>query len=473
MKYAGILLSAYLLLPVVLLAQTGSSCGTAIPLTLDGVIRNYSTSSSNGSSEVCTSFTGSSPVTWFSFTTNSVAACPLLNIATSDNQRCEILLYTSCSGNMNNNLKDKSSMCFDDGQGLWAPSQTDPRTANTTYYIRIKTSTACTISISAQHHTPDNDDCLGATSISTTPVTDNNSCHLGGPEVTPMQLCAYTLENTAFYQFYVATAGPAIININSISCDNGNDNSSNGFQIGFFTGSCGSLVQEGPCSAGSGSFVQATTTSLAAGTKVYVAIDGDLGSNCQYTISGINILGVLNAEGFKNFSVWKRTSSNTLKWNATFDDAVYYEIEKSSDGNNFSSIGKTYKTSGSLKDVDYTFEDPNPFTITYYRVKKMGQNGKISISQIIQSKREIQELKLTMNTMISKNLDMKIETSFTGELNYSIINISGQLFYKGTTNASHGVAQLYKEVSSLPSGKYLILINNKQLQATRTFIKMN
>ena len=135
---------------------------------------------------------------------------------------------------MNNNLETNSSMCFYDGFGLWAPAETFVTDGGKTYYLRIKTSTACTISIAGQHHAPENDDCSGALSLGTVAIQDNNACHQPGPGVSPDQLCAYTLENTAFYQFYVATDGASIINITKISCDNGGINNSSGFQIGFF-----------------------------------------------------------------------------------------------------------------------------------------------------------------------------------------------------------------------------------------------
>src|SRR4030095_6280376 len=96
-------------------------------------------------------------------------------------------------------LNTASSMCFDDGAGLWSVSETFTLLPNTTYKLRIKTAISGTITIKGYSYTPPNDDCGGAFAISPVLITDNNADHLPGPGVVPGQLCASTLENTAFY----------------------------------------------------------------------------------------------------------------------------------------------------------------------------------------------------------------------------------------------------------------------------------
>ena len=124
----------------------GTDCSSAISLTLNGSTTNHSTSSSTGGNVLCTN-NGTTPVTWFRFTTNASAEPPLLNITAADGQPCEIAMYTSCSGNMSNNFESTSSMCFEDGTGLWAPAHNYSLSANTSYYLRIKTATSTNLQI--------------------------------------------------------------------------------------------------------------------------------------------------------------------------------------------------------------------------------------------------------------------------------------------------------------------------------------
>ena len=335
MKRVAVIVTVILMLPVFLKAQTGADCANAIPLIMDGVCRNYSTSPSTATSVTCTGYTGSSPVTYFSFTTNSTPDRVLIDITSPSGSSCEVLFYSSgsCSPALS-----ASAMCFDDGSGLWAPAHSYTLIPNYTYNLRIRTGSSGTITICARHYTPANDDCPGATSIGPTYKTDNNACHTAGPGVNAADLCASTLENTAFYTYIVETTGVSFININNINCDNQAANNSTGMQIGFYTGSCGSLTPLS-CYSNVGTFISASTSSLAAGTRVFVAIDGVAGSNCSYEINALNALVL--ATNIKYFSGWKTNSSNLLKWVTLQEQAgAYYEIQRSGDGNTFKTIGR-------------------------------------------------------------------------------------------------------------------------------------
>lgn len=473
MKYAKILVPAYLLLPLFLWSQTGADCADAIPLTLDGVCRTYSTSSSTGTSVICTDYTGSSPVTYFSFTTNSLPDKVLIDVTSPTSEPCEVALYTSGCGTM----YSTGGMCFDDGKGLWSFGYNFSIQPNTTYKLRIKTTKPGNITLCAKNYTPPNNDCNGAFSIGATEISDNNACHTPASGIAASLLCASTLENTAFYQFYVASDGYCVVNISSINCDNGNSNNSNGFQVGFFKGNCSSLEHLGCDSnsnVGSNSFLQFTTPVLTAGTKVVVAIDGIQGSNCSYKINGVNIMGVLAAD-LESFTGWKTTHSNVLKWTILNETEGHYIIERSENGRSFHSIGNVAgKQSGSRK-TDYSFEDNQPLKRLFYRIKQIGTSNKISVSRVVQIDRtDLPEITVNVvNPVVGNNLDITILSDHNLQLIYTITSVSGQTFVKGAINCSSGTTRFRKGISSLPSGKYVIDLVNKEKQLSRSFIKIN
>src|SRR5689334_16555335 len=279
--------------PVISFSQ-GSSCTNAYTLTVDGVYRNYAVSSSTGSCITCSmsGYSGNNGrLTFFKFTTNNADQCVLLDMGLSASYTMEIVLYTDCLAGAALPLGGVQyhTMCMSDGAGFWAPDLFNNLQANTTYYLRVRTENGFTgnLNISAKYYTPPNDDCLGATYLGASPIQDNNACHTPGPHVTPAMLCATTLENTAWYTYITQSAGNSTVTIDNISCDNGNNNNSNGFQIGFFTGDCNTLVPI-TCSSGSGGTVTATATGLTAMSRVYVAIDGYSGSNCSYSVRASN-----------------------------------------------------------------------------------------------------------------------------------------------------------------------------------------
>ena len=459
--------------PFWLLAQTGGSCGSAFPIPLDGVTRTFSTSSTTDDAVVCTNYIGKTPITWFSFTTNASATMPLLDIAAADNGNCEIAMYTACNGS--NTLQTPSSMCFDDGQGLWAPAHNYTLTPNTTYYLKIKTTTATQLTITGQSHAPTNNLCSGATPVGSTPINDNNACNRPSAEVTPGQVCAYTIENTAFYQFYVASTGVAIINISNIACDNGANNNGGGFQIGFFTGSCGSLVPLS-CTAGAGTnaFVQATTPSLSAGTKVYVAIDGDAGSNCKYSFNALNAFGVLADNEFKNFSAWTSQSANVLKWVTNVSKNVHFIIERSSDGSDFITIGQVSPSQAPGLSILCKFQDDSPLRTSYYRVKQVSSDGQISMSNTLRIERKPGKLnKVKVINPAKSDLFFQVNSDNNETADYTIVSPYGQTFDRGKLALAKGVNNLSKTIVTLPAGHYVLNISSKSFSQSVTFIKLN
>jgi len=448
-------------------AQSGADCANAIPLTLDGVVRSYATSSSTGSSQVCTSYTGAAPITYFSFTTNAASDKVLMDITAPTAEPCEVALYTSNCGV----LYFSGSMCFDDGQGLWSFSQSFSILPNTTYKLRIRTTTAGNITIGAKFYNPPNNNCSGAFPISATMLSDNNACHLPGTEVTAAQLCATTLENTAFYKYTVMTDDVTIINISNIDCDNGNLNNSSGFQIGFFTGSCGAMTPL-TCFAGSGNFVTATTPVLTAGTDVIVAIDGAAGSNCSYDINVIN--GYTLATGIIEFNGWKTNETNLLKWTTTEESAGnYYEVQRSVDGRNFYTIGQVTATTSSSLDVSYQYEDNNPPVIGYYRLKLIETGGKSSMTKIVELRREAgSEVKIELNNPVRNTLNMRIITSRASDYQMNVFNAMGQSIYNKMVKCNSGVNSITESFAQLPAGSYYVVLNSGSFKTVAPFIKL-
>ena len=464
--FAGYILFIVAFFPTPVSAQ-GSTCNDAIDIPLDGVLRTYSSSGSLATAVLCAD-NGSTPVTFFKFTTNASAQCPLFDINVQDGQAAEVAFYTSCGGNMNNNLDLVSSMCFQDGTGLWAPAETYVLSPNTVYILRIKTSVDTDIEIAGQYFTPPNDDCTGALSISPFPIADNNSCHHGGPGVFASQLCAFTLENTAFYQYHVASTGISIINITDIACDNAEDNNNNGFQIGFFTGTCFSLTPVS-CSTGSGNIVQVTTEVLPAGTKVYVAVDGVAGANCKYLISATNAV-VLN-DALKYFTVWKKNQVNIIKWKSSQRDVSLFEIERSADGITFTSIGKIYQPTFPGTSEFLEFEDGQPYRKSFYRLKQVGKNERIFYSHILEVDRSSMTVTQTNFTLSASALHIQFDSEKADIFKYKIMFANGQLVKTGITNIPAGFFTTVIDISGLPSGAYIIVFENRETLISHKLVK--
>lgn len=468
----------FFLLPVILWAQ-GTNCTNAISLTLDGVFRSYSVSSATGASLNCSmsGYSGNSGrVTFFRFTTDNTPQCVLLDMTTSSSVTMEIILYDDCisgtaspSGGISTQV-----MCMNDGTGYWATNMFDNLQPNRTYYMRVRTENGFSgsINIAGIHTTPSNDVCSGATYITSTPVIDNNSCHTPGPGVAASLLCATTLENTAWYTYIIQDNGSTTITIDNINCDNGNGNNSNGFQIGFFTGNCGTLNPL-TCSSGAGGTVQATATGLSAGTRVYVAIDGYSGSNCRYSVNASNSITLPVV--FKFFQVWKQGSSNLLRWTTSIESGnSEFVIERSIDGINYSSIGRVGGAGESETENQYAFEDHEPLRQAYYRIRVNDMNHGYSYSKVVFVSRAPESGFSISSVRISgSRISAEINSDKPQRFQVSILSTDGRLLKKDWHQFDKGTSAWSMETATLPAGMYILFFENEGFRVSKRFLKTN
>ena len=470
MKLSGISVCVMLFCsPFVAFCQ-GTSCTTPIPITMDGVCRNYTISSATGANIVCTP-SGTTPITYFSIVANSSAQNMLLKITGPGNQPVEVAFYksTSCT---NGNLESSSSICFYDGTGYWAPAEDFVITPNQTYIFRIKTATTGSIQICGQYYTPPNNNCSGATQLSDELVFDNNAAHKPGTGVSPVGLCADALENTAFYTYTVATTGPTGISLENLTCDNNYESNllNLGFQLGLFRGSCAGLTNL-TCYVGVGANAQFTAGSLPAGTQVYVAIDGILASNCEYSIRAIN--AVVLAATIKSFTAWKTEDANILNWVSLREDAnAFFEIQRSVDGSFFETIDRVAGQINSTTEKSYQVTDASPPTKCFYRLKLISTGGTVSYSNVIRVDRRANvNSKVKFANIVTDLLSLKINDLRQDKILIKIVDPSGRELYKQNTPITNGENIININTGKFSGGLYYLLLSGQDYRESFPFIK--
>ena len=452
----------------------GASCTNPHVMALDTVSRNYTISPTSGNAAHCNTseFNGTGKITIFRFTTNASGSCVLVHVkSTSPVQPVELAMYTGCGGTGTcSGLQTTSSVCFSDGEGYWAPFEQYVLAPNTTYYLRAWTPDAGTLTLSATNYPPPNNLCSGATYISSVATNDQNACNKASTEVTPIQLCAFSLENTAFYDYYVANNGISSIQLNNISCDNSELGANNGFQIGFFAGSCGSLLKIG-CETGAGGSVTATTGWLAAGTHVFVAIDGNSGSNCSYTITAFN--AIVLPITLKYFTSWKRPDANRLTWITTSEKSFsQFEIEKSTDGANFVRIATIHGRGSNDRETAYSYDDNEMKSLQFYRLKFVDLDGKFSYSNVLRVNRDdATNTKIIFSNKITSMLALRIIDLPANDLSIKIIDNSGREIRSQHVKINPGENSININTGAIPSGFYYLLLSGDNYKRTFSFVK--
>ena len=149
---------------------------------------------------------------------------------------------------------------------------------------------------------------------------------------------------------------------------------------------------------------------------------------------------VKNTEGAKNHLTWRTASEK---------DNSHFDIERSTDGTTFHSIGQV---KGNNKPSSYQYTDAAPFTTSYYRLKQVDFDGTATYSKVVSVEQKGKGKGLKVYPTLVSNGLLTVDTE-GGD--YSIYNIVGQQVQSGTT------AQRL-DVSALAKGTYILKVGTEQ-----------
>ncbi len=480
-----------------------NACGAAAPpagaLTLPtvGTCSGYASSTSLTAGNIigtCSGFPTNRRISWYKFVA-AAGTCYTLNIATG--VATQVALYSACATMVAN-----TAVCFLDGQGIWSAGPNFNYVAGNTYYLRVFTDhpadgTAQSLNICLRTQpTAPNDLCTTATAFDlVTPRSTNNACaHYtaateGLAQANSNYICAYSMQNTVWYSFVVANSGfPATVTIAGVNCDSYNNNPIL-LQAGLLTGNCGSLMPAllpaqptnppafptngGSCAASAGGMTLTTSAAVAAGQKIYLAIDGYSGANCKFTVVGSqNIVPV--PIRLEYFTAWAYPTSNLVRWLTSWElDNNYFEIERSLDGRYFESITKIEGVHNSSTNHLYDFEDKNPPVLAYYRLKQVDYDGRYNYSNVVQVKRDgtVAQLTVSMTNPASNNTRVVISTQKPGKINVRVVDVSGRDLSTQQVSCIEGSNITMQDFSRLASGNYYLVVTQDENRVVKPFVK--
>lgn len=132
-----------------------------------------------------------------------------------------------------------------------------------------------------------------------------------------------------------------------------------------------------------------STTGIISGTATGVK------GSTVYTITATNSAGtgtfqisIETSAGLpviiNDFNLLKQNKSVLVSWNTVTEiNTSYFEVQRSADAINFSSIDRLAARGNSSVTDYYSFEDTNPLTgYNYYRLKEMDKDGKTTLSEV-------------------------------------------------------------------------------------------
>lgn len=204
------------------------------------------------------------------------------------------------------------------------------------------------------------------------------------------------------------------------------------------------------------------TATTGAGCYDLTVTDGfgctDVSTVCYDVVLGLK-LNYFNAKVIESNKV-------ELEWE-TFDYSKKFEVQRSSDGYNFITIGTVNNTEGANI---FTHIDSAPLNTSYYRLKTFDENDKFDYSSTKQVElKSSNELAIQQAYPIPANTNLKVDI-YSGKnkiVNYKLIDMTGRELINENMELHQGSSTINMDIEKLNSGNFVFIITDgsKQLNA--------
>ncbi len=260
--------------------------------------------------------------------------------------------------------------------------------AGSTLWIRVWgwVNLTGTFSICAQNATScgtpaTNDYCPNPAQLTQGPGNFSASTDVTFSADTPGNLMSYfcgSVENNSWYQFTASSTTHTFPIISLTGCVNNYGIQAQVYEVTYnAAGCCTGFTSMSNCyNPGNLTLGTVTATGLTVGQQYILMVDGFAGDGCEFTISGWSATGILPVE-LLSFSGKELENHNELNWvTASEKNADYFDVQYSSDGYHFESVGTVDAIGNSNEEHSYSF---NHFGarqgVNYYRLEQVDLNG--------------------------------------------------------------------------------------------------
>jgi hypothetical protein len=175
-----------------------------------------------------------------------------------------------------------------------------------------------------------------------------------------------------------------------------------------------------------------------------------------------------------DFSASKQVAGIRLGWETLHEqNTAYFDVERSSNGADFTTIGKVTAKGYSSSKEQYNFTDAAPAPGTnYYRLKLADADSRFSYSQtiVIKNTNDLVNIEIFPNP-VSDLLQVQLPAKQNGPATITITDAMGKLIFTKPVQLSTGNNATGIPVRQLPNGVYQFTLENKDGRQTKTFIK--
>ncbi len=156
-------------------------------------------------------------------------------------------------------------------------------------------------------------------------------------------------------------------------------------------------------------------------------------------------------------------------------NSSHFEIQRSSDGNNFEMVGKVIAKSSSDKEVNYSFDDIRANAgLNYYRLKLLDKDGKFQYSNIELLTVNIEGINITAiyPAPFTDKINVVVSSEIRAQSNIDLFDNTGKLLISQRFGLNKGVNNLsIDNLNRLATGMYIIKVQTGDVIVTKRVIK--
>ncbi len=173
-----------------------------------------------------------------------------------------------------------------------------------------------------------------------------------------------------------------------------------------------------------------------------------------------------------NFTAKRNGRVNQLQWKTANEINVgYFEIQRSSNGRDFVTLGTINSQIGSEQKT-YVFSDNLPLkSSNYYRLKIVDKDGKVEFSSIRLINNESILGAEIFPSIVADVLNVRISAEQKTDATLSILGLDGKIYMVKKLSLTEGITSFTLNVSFLSSGNYFTRIHTAKEQIVIKFIK--
>ena len=227
-------------------------------------------------------------------------------------------------------------------------------------------------------------------------------------------------------------------------------------------------------------------TGFVGSAAVFQSVDGTIfPTNTALTVTGVGSCsyqssGPLPIE-LSGFGVALQGKEAVLHWEtASEQNNFYFNIERSFDGINFSTIGTMAGKGNSFKNTNYIFTDKNLDKVAasnkiYYRLKQTDFDHKSSLSNVVavQLKQKSGQLEMLDVKMMDYNDEVVVRymTPEAGRIQAILYDITGRIYQNISIDATLGFNEIKLDINEKFKGIFVLSLTDGKDIVTSKIIR--